>query len=500
MANAIGRRAVAVGILAIIAGFPGESRASGGQDCTSAVATPVGFGTPMSGGVSASDHQAELILEAPSGCPWTVVSNSPILTVVPPGSGVGNAVVLINVAPNPGDGRSGSVTLTFGTRLPQVFTMAQRGCLSVLSFPPYESVFPGYSRRSFVDAAGGRRFVKVNPASVVCSWPAQSDVSWIRTGVGGFGSGAGIVTYDVDANTSGMTRVGTLRVGYLTFTVRQSDRTFADMNGDTYPDLLWHHQTTGQVAAWLMRGLNLIDGRLLDPGQVADTGWKVVGSGDVGGTQNEDGMPDVIWQHDDGRVAVWWMNFTTRLFGSVLSSTWPPPSSDWRLRAVADLNSDGMQDFIWQHRTTGEIRGWILFSASRMFEATFTPSHVPDTNWQIVGAADFNRDGQVDLLWQNQANGLIAVWTLEWPALPNPPTHWKQVRGLLLNPGQVSDTNWKIRGVMDVDRDGQPDLIWQNQANGLISTWLMDGINLRDGILFSPGQVADTNWVIVGPR
>ena len=76
----------------------------------------------------------------------------------------------------------------------------------------------------------------------------------------------------------------------------------------------------------------------------------------------------------------------------------------------------------------------------------------------------------------------------------------RQGSGTLFNPGQVSDTNWRIRGVADIDRDGQPDLIWQNQANGLISTWLMHGINLREGRLFTPEQVADTNWVIVGPR
>ena len=137
-----------------------------------------------------------------------------------------------------------------------------------------------------------------------------------------------------------------------------------------------------------------------------------------------------------------------------------------------------------------------MFRSNHLFDAGTFPSAVADTNWKIVGAADVNNDGQVDLLWQNRANGLISTWTLEWSTFLG----WRVTSGALLNPGQVTDTDWKIRGVMDVDRDGQPDLIWQHQVSGLLATWLMDGVSRREGTLFSPSQVPDTNWVIVGPR
>jgi hypothetical protein len=64
----------------------------------------------------------------------------------------------------------------------------------------------------------------------------------------------------------------------------------------------------------------------------------------------------------------------------------------------------------------------------------------------------------------------------------------------------VEDTGWRIRAVMDVNRDGRPDFIWQHQVSGLIAAWLMDGTTLRDGTLLSPGQVQDANWMVVGPR
>jgi hypothetical protein len=33
------------------------------------------------------------------------------------------------------------------------------------------------------------------------------------------------------------------------------------------------------------------------------------------------------------------------------------------------------------------------------------------TSWNIVGAADFNDDGQMDILWQN-SSGARAIWLM----------------------------------------------------------------------------------------
>jgi hypothetical protein len=49
------------------------------------------------------------------------------------------------------------------------------------------------------------------------------------------------------------------------------------------------------------------------------------------------------------------------------------------------------------------------------------------------------------------------------------------------------------------DRDGHPDLTWQNTMDGRVAVWLMNGLARISGMLLSPSQVADTNWHIVGP-
>jgi hypothetical protein len=71
--------------------------------------------------------------------------------------------------------------------------------------------------------------------------------------------------------------------------------------------------------------------------------------------------------------------------------------------------------------------------------------------------------------------------------------------GLISN-NTVSDTNWKIRVVLDVDGDGKVDFIWHHQISGLLAVWFMDGVTFLSGRLLYPSRVADTGWQIVAAR
>jgi hypothetical protein len=55
-----------------------------------------------------------------------------------------------------------------------------------------------------------------------CSWNAASNASWVQITSPTSGSGDGSVDYSVDANTSSSSRVGTMTIAGLTFTVNQS--------------------------------------------------------------------------------------------------------------------------------------------------------------------------------------------------------------------------------------------------------------------------------------
>ena len=259
-----------------------------------------------------------------------------------------------------------------------------------------------------------------------------------------------------------------------------------DIDFDRKLDLIWHHQTDGRLAVWLMDGTTETAGVALSPPAVPDTSWKVVGSADLDG----DGYFDLVWQNvADGRVAAWLMNGLTSREGLLLSPG-QVADTDWRIRSVGDFSGDGKPDLIWQHETQGLVAIWIM-NGLHLIDGRLLSSSATDLTWQIVGGGDFNGDGYRDLVWQNRVSGDISIWLMEAT----------NVAGMVpVPPGSGPDTNWAIRAVGDVDGDGRPDLIWQHRLNGGLACWLMDGTTQRTAISLTPGEVADTNWHIVGPR
>jgi hypothetical protein len=116
-----------------------------------------------------------------------------------------------------------------------------------------------------------------------------------------------------------------------------------------------------------------------------------------------------------------------------------------------------------------------------------TPNRV-EPDWEIVGAGDVDRDGQTDLIWQNQATGRLSAWLMNGTSLRTP---------VALNPAVVSP-GWKIRAVTDLNGDARPDLIWRDETNGYVSAWLMNGINQASAVALP--RVTDQDWKIRGPK
>jgi hypothetical protein len=131
-------------------------------------------------------------------------------------------------------------------------------------------------------------------------------------------------------------------------------------------------------------------------------------------------------------------------------------------------SSAGPVDYtlFWQHETTGSVLSWGLRGATRVAAYAVTPGGVGDADWKVVGSADFNGDGEVDLLWQNQRTTKLSVWYLRNATFAGAGS---------LSVGSVSDTNWKVRGVADVNADGKPDIIWHHQQDGRRAAWLLNG-------------------------
>jgi hypothetical protein len=139
---------------------------------------------------------------------------------------------------------------------------------------------------------------------------------------------------------------------------------------------------------------------------------------------------------------------------------------------------------------TGDLYVWFMSGTVTRTGSYLTPRSFADTRWQIRGVADFNGDGQLDILWHHQGNGELYVWYLDGTAT---------IGGSYLTPRSFPDTQWKLVRVADFDADGKQDLLWHHQGNGDLYVWFLDGVTTVGGSYLTPSRFSDTNWKIV-PR
>ena len=206
-----------------------------------------------------------------------------------------------------------------------------------------------------------------------------------------------------------------------------------DPNGDGSPDLLWRHDTNGSLANWRLQGTRLISGDPLSPGAVTDPDWQIGAVADL----NHDGRPDLVWQHvTQGLISAWLMNGTTLVDGRLLTPS-TVADTNWRIVGSGDFNLDGNPDLVWQHRTSGQASIWFMNGTTLLSGTLLSPAGVADTNWQIRAVTDLNSDGQPDLVWQNVSTGYLAAWLMNGTSM---------VQGIYLSPAQVPDTAWRVAG------------------------------------------------------
>ena len=145
---------------------------------------------------------------------------------------------------------------------------------------------------------GGVRSIPVPSMPVGCAWSAASADYWIAVDPPFAGASTTSLRITVAANAGRTVRRGTISLAGQIIEITQGPSGLLDIDFDRKLDLIWHHQTDGRLAVWLMDGTTETAGVALSPPAVPDTSWKVVGSADLDG----DGYFDLVWQNvADGR-------------------------------------------------------------------------------------------------------------------------------------------------------------------------------------------------------
>ncbi len=252
-----------------------------------------------------------------------------------------------------------------------------------------------------------------------------------------------------------------------------------DLDGDGIPDLVWE-DTNGRLQYWKMNDAGLVTAQMALTPSAVDPSWRIVSIDDFDG----DGVNDLLWQNSvSGQLYIWIMNHTA------MSRGLQPPAAlaGWRVATTADLDGDGDADIVWQQPQTGELYVWFMNGASLRSARPMSPARVNPV-WTIVGAADFDQDGQADLVWQDFTSGSLVVWLMKGSSL---------ARSVYLTPAVVQPI-WHIKAIVDFDHDGDVDIVWQS-TTGQVYVWYMRGTTMVRGAYATSSQT-DTVWQIVGGR
>ncbi len=304
-----------------------------------------------------------------------------------------------------------------------------------------------------------------------------------------------------------------------------------DLNGDGRSDVLYRNSTTGQVYRLLMDGTTITSGAgaYSEP----DTTWRIVADADF----TADGVTDLLWRNDSsGQLFL--MPFGPTGFpqpGSVIATE---PRAEWKVVHAPDLDGDGFADLLWWNSQTGQVYAMLMgaagigaqglvytepntqwtIAAAGDFAGTgkanqiiwrnaqtgqvylmtiavsggaFTQSGTmiyqePNTQWDVIGAADFDGDGKSDLLWKNFATGQVYMMLMNGASIAS--------QGMVYTEPNL---NWNIVSTGDYDGDGKSDLLWRNEATGEVYVMRMNGLAMASGTLIY--REPDTAWRVLGP-
>lgn len=227
-----------------------------------------------------------------------------------------------------------------------------------------------------------------------------------------------------------------------------------DFDGDGIVDVLWRN-TSGALSNWLGRddgGFQRNDAAALTQ---VPTDWNVVGTGDFNG----DGRADILWRRDSGTLSDWLGTATGGFAVNDTNALAEVPTS-WKVAGTGDFNGDGLSDILWRN-DDGRVSNWLGKANGGFTVNDGAAGASVAISWTVAGTGDFNGDGFCDIAWRN-SNGALSNWlgTATGGFTPNDANALAQVA-----------TSWTVVATGDYNGDGIDDILWRN-SSGALTNWL----------------------------
>src|SRR5690606_17863566 len=132
------------------------------------------------------------------------------------------------------------------------------------------------------------------------------------------------------------------------------------------------------------------------------------------------------------------------------------------------------------------LSSWFMQDTNRLAAGAMRPGVGAGAGWRVATAADFNRDGSADVLWQH-TSGRMSIWLFQGTTfLGHQPVRTNQ-----------APSGWKVVGAGDFDTNNSPDIVLQH-TSGKLSVWYHDGTSYLGAAPLRKGKVVPVPWRIVG--
>jgi hypothetical protein len=253
-----------------------------------------------------------------------------------------------------------------------------------------------------------------------------------------------------------------------------------DFNGDGRVDITFEKTDRHQLS-WFLRGNSVVGTRTLNGGKTIGTVWTLSAQADF----NADGQADLLWQHNDGRMIVWFMAGNAFASSSSVNGG-VKAGNGWRVVGTGDFNADGSTDILFQH-TGGKLKVWFLNGTALVGSSLLNNGVAASRGWHAIGAGDLDGNGFVDVVFLKD-NGKLAAWNMEGTVV---------LSSVSLNAGKTAGSGWHARAVGDFDGNGKPDIAFQHDT-GKIQIWFMNGSQLVSKK--NVNKTVASSYRLAGPR